>query len=224
MYKYEMHIHSEPCSGGGDVIERQIDKLIERGYSGMVTTNHFYYGDTRIDRSLAWEEFVDAYRECYERGKRYGDERGFDVLFGIEEHVGEGREILVYGINPELLVAHPELRCADAAAYARVVHEAGGVVFQAHPYRERYYITMPGPLECLDELDGIEVYNAGNKPEENLLAARLAEKKSLATVAGSDGHSTESCGRAGIVSKERIRTNEDLVRVLKSGEYEIWHT
>ena len=102
-----------------------------------------------------------------------------------------------------------------------MVHEAGGLVYQAHPFRERYYITRPGPLECLEELDGIEVYNAGNKPCENQLAAELAERKSLACVAGSDGHSCDSCGRAGIISEERIRTNADLVPVLRSGKYKI---
>ena len=93
MFRYEMHIHSKPCSGGGDDIRRQIDVLIERGYTGMVITNHFYYGDTRIDRGLPWEEFVDAYRQDYLNGLEYARERDFDLYFGVEEHVGEGLEV-----------------------------------------------------------------------------------------------------------------------------------
>jgi predicted metal-dependent phosphoesterase TrpH len=71
----------------------------------------------------------------------------------------------------------------------------------------------------LDQLDGIEVYNAGNLPEMNDQAQKLAEELGLACTAGSDGHGTDTAGRAGIGAKERIRDNEDLVRVLKSGDY-----
>ena len=167
MYRYEMHIHTFPCSGGGDEIENHIRTLIAKGYSGMVITNHFIFGDTRIDRSLPWDEFVEAYREDYIRGKRLADELDFDLLFGIEEHIGSGREILIYGITPEMLIQNPQLRYAGVREYADAVHKVGGMVFQAHPYRDRYYITEPGPLDELETLDGIEVFNASNKPEEN---------------------------------------------------------
>ena len=81
------------------------------------------------------------------------------------------------------------------------------------------YISQPFPLECLDKLDGIEVYNAGNDPEWNESARKLADELQLSCVAGSDGHSVASAGRAGIAVAERISDNEDLLRILKSGEY-----
>ena len=221
-YRYEMHVHTEPCSGGGAPIEGHIDALIEKGYTGMVVTNHFYNGDNRIDRSLPWEDFVAPYIDDYRRGKAYGDARGFDVLFGVEEHIGGGLEVLVYGISPELLIQHPELRSGDVRTWARVVHEAGGVIYQAHPYRERSYIPKPGPTEALSALDGIEVYNAANLPEANEKAASLARSLGLSTVAGSDGHSHASVGRAGIESEVRIRTERELVDVLKSGAYTVY--
>ena len=221
IYKYEMHIHTRPCSGGGSDIREHIDELIQKGYSGMVVTNHFYAGDTRIDRELPWEEFVDAYRQDYLYGLEYAKERDFDLLFGLEENVGCGQEILIYGITPELIAEHPELKRASAEAFAEVVHAAGGLVYQAHPYRARDYIRKPFPLECLDKLDGIEVYNAGNEPEWNESARIFAEEKGLDCIAGSDGHSVASAGRAGIAVGERIGNNEELIRILKSGEYTI---
>ena len=219
MYKYEMHIHTCPCSGGGADIREHIDALTEKGYSGMVVTNHFYLGDNRIDRNLPWEEFVDAYRKDYLYGLEYAKELDFDLLFGLEEHVGCGQEILIYGITPDIIAAHPELKGASAEEYARVVHSAGGLVYQAHPYRARAYVKCPFPLECLDMIDGIESYNAANEPEWNESAELLAERKGIARIAGSDGHSTRSAGRSGIAVTERIRNNEDLVRILKSREY-----
>lgn len=222
MYRYEMHIHSEPCSGGGDDIRRQIDVLIKRGYTGMVITNHFYYGDTRVDRALPWEEFVDAYRQDYLRGLEYAREKDFDLFFGIEEHVGDGLEVLCYGITPELLAAHPELRMHRVEDYIRIVHEAGGLIFQAHPYRDRYYITKPGPLPCLDELDGIEVYNAANTPEANERARKLATERGLRCTAGSDGHHRSSCGYGGVEFYERPRNYAEFIEMLRSGSYEIY--
>ena len=69
--------------------------------------------------------------------------------------------------------------------------------------------------------DRIAVGVSGGKDSLTLLCA-LAEKLSLSVVAGSDGHSTASAGKAGIITKERIRTGEDLVRILKSGNYELY--
>ena len=221
-YKYEMHVHTCPCSGGGKDIREHIDDLIAKGYTGMVVTNHFYAGDNRIDRELPWREFVDAYRQDYLYGLEYAQAVDFDLLFGLEENVGNGREILLYGITPELIESHPELKRAPAEKYAEVVHAAGGLVYQAHPYRARDYIRNPFPLECIDLLDGIEVYNAGNEPEWNETARIFAEEKGLACIAGSDGHKIGSAGRAGIATKERIGTNDDLVRILKNKEYEIF--
>ena len=222
IYKYEMHVHTCPCSGGGKDIREHIDDLIAKGYSGMVVTNHFYAGDNRIDRELPWREFVDAYRQDYLYGLEYAQTVDFDLLFGLEENVGNGREILLYGITPELIELHPELKRASAEKYAEVVHAAGGLVYQAHPYRARDYIRNPFPLECLDLLDGIEVYNAGNEPEWNERARIFAEEKGLACIAGSDGHKIGTAGRAGIAAKERIGCNADLVRILKNKEYEIF--
>lgn len=222
VYKYEMHVHTCPCSGGGKDIREHIDDLIAKGYTGMVVTNHFYAGDNRIDRELPWTEFVDAYRQDYLYGLEYAKTVGFDLLFGLEENVGYGREILIYGITPELIEAHPELKRASAEKYAEVVHAAGGLVYQAHPYRARDYIRNPFPLECLDLLDGIEVYNAGNEPEWNESARIFAEERGIACIAGSDGHKIGTAGRAGIATRERIACNDDLVRILKNNEYTVF--
>lgn len=221
MYKYEMHAHSFPCSGGGVEIEKHIEHLHKKGFSGMVITNHFYRGDTTVDRSLPWHDFIKFYREDFERGKGYARSYDFDLLFGIEEGVGNGKEILVYGITPDFLLKHPELKYADLAEYARLVHLDGGLLYQAHPYRDRAYIAKPGPLEQLGLLDGIEVYNAANTAEDNEKAEKLAKEKKIKCIAGSDAHSSGSAGRAGIDSETRIRTNEDIVKVLKDGTYKI---
>lgn len=222
MFKYEMHFHTSPCSGGGDEIERQIDKMVKNGYTGAFLTDHFICGDTRIDRRLDWESFVKEYEKAYTRGVKYAKTLGFDLYFGIEEHIGEGLEILVYGITPRLLSQHPELRSGRLDDYLRIVHGAGGLIFQSHPYRDRYYIANPGPHSRLDELDGIEVFNASNFPEENEKAKRLAAERGLRCTAGSDGHHCDSCARAGILTRVRPKDVQEMIEILKSGDYEIY--
>ena len=221
-YKYEMHMHTRPCSGGGKDICDHIDDLMKKGFSGAVVTNHFFHGDNRIDRSLPWEEFVDAYRQDYLRGLEYAGKVDFDLMFGLEEGVGYGREILLYGISADAIAAHPELKDVSVEEYISIIHSEGGLVYQAHPYRARHYVTRPVPLECLELLDGIEVYNAANEGEWNESAQRLADELDLACVAGSDAHGIGTAGRAGIAAKERIRNNEELIRVLKSRDYTVF--
>lgn len=221
-YKYEMHLHTFPCSGGGGDIRLHIDDLLKKGYSGAVVTNHFYNGDNRIDKALPWEDFVDAYRQDYLYGLEYAQKVGFDLLFGLEEHVGNGQEVLIYGLSVDLLTSHPEFKDATVEQYAEIVHSEGGLIYQAHPYRARNYIISPFPLDCLNILDGIEVYNAENEPLWNQQAQQLADELGLACVGGSDGHCIGSGGRSGIAAKERIKSNDDLIKILKSREYTVF--
>lgn len=221
IYKYEMHIHTRPCSGGGADIRDHIDALVKKGYSGMVVTNHFFNGDTRIDKSLSWADFVDAYKRDYLYGLEYACKIGFDLLFGLEEQVGNGQELLIYGVTADFIAAHPELKTAGAEKYAEIIHSAGGLVYQAHPYRDRDYIISPFPVDCIEKLDGIEVFNACNQVEWNESAEKLAKDLNLACIGGSDAHTPQSAGHSGIMTRERIRNNSDLVRILKNGEYTV---
>ena len=166
-YKYQMHAHTAPPSKCGAMSpEELVEKLYEDGYAGCVLTNHFYGGNTGIDRSLPWEEFIDCYERDYLCAKRAAQKYGIDIIFGIEEHLYGGKEIIPYGITPKILRSHPELALRDPEIWIKTLHAYGLIAIQAHPYRKRAYITEPGPLP-LCHIDGIEVYNAANPPEEN---------------------------------------------------------
>ncbi|MBQ5972951.1 MAG: PHP domain-containing protein, partial [Oscillospiraceae bacterium] len=161
MYRYEMHCHSL-LSGGGEAIERHVDHLSALGWAGMVITNHFFWGDNRVSRELPWNEFVRAYEQDWLTGKAYARSLDFDVIFGVEEHIGGGKEILIYGLEPDFFYANPVLREHRLEDYSRLVRAAGGVIVQAHPFRDRRYIPEVGPVADLSLVDGIEVFNAGN--------------------------------------------------------------
>ena len=73
-YKYQLHIHTAACSLCGKLTPEDLcQALLDNGYQGAVITNHFLHGNTALDRTLPWEDFVRAYEEDYLACKRYGD-------------------------------------------------------------------------------------------------------------------------------------------------------
>ena len=142
MYYFELHAHTNAASLCSLVEpEDYIKFYMDRGFSGMVVTDHFYHGNTAVDRSLPWDIFVDEFCQGYYRAKAEGDKHGFIVLFGFEHKFYDGTdEYIVLGISPEWLKSHPEIRDMDRIPFFKTIRAAGGFVIQAHPYRVRYYI------------------------------------------------------------------------------------
>lgn len=222
MFLYELHCHTLPCSACAAIQpEELVREMQAAGYAGLVLTDHFFHGNTGIRRTLPWEDFVAAYEQSYLRAKAEGDRLDFDVLFGIEEGVGGGKEVLLYGITPDVLYRHPELRDGGLDTLSRVVRAEGGLVYQAHPFRVRDYILRPWEPLPAEYLDGLEVYNACNPDLNNARAAQYAEEADLPAIAGSDRHYMGHCEDYGILVPRRLRTEADLVQVLRSEQYEL---
>ena len=223
MYIYEMHQHTAVCSKCGSVTpEDMVAAIKQSGFSGVVLTNHFYHGNSGVDRKLAWQEFCKAYSDEYFAAKKAGEKIGIDVLYGLEESVAPGKEVLIYGIEPDLIGKYPELKNGGLPLLSEIVRNAGGVVIQAHPFRDREWI--PNPELLLEEryLDGYEVYNRNNQYFENARALAIAEKTGLLKTAGSDSHSSESDIRYGISSDKRIRTEKELANILKNNDFQLF--
>ena len=224
MYKYQMHIHTAPCSlCGGLTPETLCQALLEHGYQGGVITNHFYHGNSGIDRSenTSWAEFVSAYEQDYLACKEEAEKHGLDIIFSIEESVVPGLEILCYGVTPKVLYDNPQLIKQDLYEWVRVMRENGVVVVQAHPFREADYIPNPGalPYECLD---GVEVFNRGNNaPEMNQKALNFACEHNLIRTSSADAHWPNHIPYGGITTSHRITNEAELAALLKSGEYEL---
>ncbi len=223
MFLYEMHQHTYPCSAcaKGDPV-KTVYALKDAGFSGLVLTNHFLHGNTGIDRNLPWNEFVSFYEKDYLLAKEAGDREDFDVIFGIEEHIGEGKEVLLYGITPEFLYAHPELKEASLEKISEETRKFGGLVFQAHPYRSRSYIPEPNKNIPVELIDGFETYNASNPENENIAASQYAKEHGLLVSAGSDAHWEVFENRFGIQCNHRIKNSARLAETLKSGDYSLY--
>lgn len=224
-YRYEMHCHCNWCSAcAHSSPQAMAQAYYQAGYAGMVLTDHFLSGSTAIDRSLPWKDKVEAYWRAYEAARDWarGRSRDFTVLFGLEHQYGGGKEVLTYGIDLDFLLAHPDLDQYSLADYTDTVRRAGGLISMAHPYRHAGYIDdtiLPQPRY----LDGAEVYNYGNTPEENRQAYELAREHRLIPTSGGDVHKEdeENLAKAGIALPSPIATGEELVQVLRSLDYRI---
>ena len=222
-YKYQMHTHTAPCSKCAPMTPEELIKgLLEGGYSGCVITNHFYKGNSGIDRNLAWSDFVAEYEKNYNDCKKIATSHNLDVIFAIEEHLYDGLEILCYGITPQFLYDHPELRDDHTIeTWYNALHDFGALCIQAHPFRDRSYIVKPRLLP-LEYIDGVVVFNACNTPEANenaLLSAK--EHPEWILTAGGDSHLIDSTCWSGIETPTRITSEKELVDVLKSKNYEL---
>ena len=197
-YLYETHLHTKEGSAcAHNTAEELVHAYKAAGYTGIMVTDHFYRGNTAVDRNCSWEDWVEAYCKGYEHAKAAGDKVGLQVFFGWEES-HQGTDFLIYGLDKEWLKKHPELRAVTIEEQYELVHRNGGMVIQAHPYREASYI--PEIRQFPNASDGVEISNASHygrvpgadgRSSYDAKALQYAEKYNLPHTGGSDIHSTK---------------------------------
>ncbi|TAH65156.1 MAG: histidinol-phosphatase, partial [Anaerolineaceae bacterium] len=140
LYIYETHLHTSEASACSHVSgAEQVRKYKEAGYAGIIVTDHFFTGNTAVPHNLPWEKRVDLFCKGYENAKKEGDKLGLSVFFGWESNF-RGTEFLIYGLDHEWMRNHPEMLYWSIEEQYHNIHEAGGYVVHAHPYRDRFYI------------------------------------------------------------------------------------
>lgn len=220
-YKYETHLHTSQGSRCGHNTGREMAIAHKAaGYTGIIVTDHFFYGNTAPDRNLPWNEWVHEFCSGYRDAKKAGDEIGLDVFFGWESGYN-GTEFLIYGLDEEWLLNHPEIRDASVEEQFRLVHEGGGVVIHAHPFREEAYISEIRLFPLF--VDGVEAYNPRNKSSlMNDKAKEYAAKYNFPTTAGSDVHGVDVIGSGMYFDEKLTSINDFISKVMsRSGELAI---
>ncbi len=221
-YKYETHMHTSQgsdCSStpGAEMVRR----LYDLGYSGCFITDHFFGGNTAVRGELAsydWEVRVRLFCQGYEDAREMGEKLGFKVFFGLE-YARSATEFLTYGVTPEFLIDHPETADMPLDRYAALVHDNGGFVVHAHPFREADYIRTIRLFP--HAVDGVEIYNCNNRDEYNSRAKWYAESYGIPVTGGSDSHHfwCHPCG--GIITEERLESPSDYLRLMREGKLKI---
>lgn len=221
-FKYETHLHTEEGSACSHTPGKEMAKAAkEAGYDGIFVTNHAWGGNTCVDRSLPWKEWVSQFKVGYEKAKEWGDENGLTVMWGFEAGF-DGTEFLIYGVSPEWMMEHEELHDATVEEQYKLIHDAGGLVIHAHPYREEWYI--PEIRLFPEYVDGVEAVNAThashlstahNDPEFDVRAINYAKEHNFPMTAGSDVHGTLMFG-GGILTDTKISCVREFIDLIKS--------
>lgn len=221
IYRYETHCHSAQCSACAHSSSQELVQAYHgAGYAGLVLTDHFIFGNTSVDRSMPWEQRMTAYYQAFLDAKIAAESLDFDVIFGIEHAYGDGKEVLIYGIDLPFLLKNTDIPILSLDELVDRVHDYGGIVIQAHPYRNRSYVNM-SVKPRLDIVDGIEVHNAGNQPGEDRTALAASAGKDFILTSGGDIHTVqnERLGQSGIALPYRIRNEKELVAALKRRDH-----
>lgn len=220
-YAYETHLHTSKASACGlNTPEEMVIACKEAGYTGIFVTDHFFYGNTAIDRALPWKEWVQGYCQSYELAKIAGDEIGLQVFFGWEASY-RGTDFLVYGLDKEWLIAHPQIKDASIEEQYAMLHADGGMIIHAHPFREEFYI--PEIRLFPEYVDGVETLNASHVPKFGAkagggfdrLAKEYAIKHNLPQTGGSDIHSVNLFG-GGMAFQSKLNSIQDYIQAVKS--------
>ncbi len=223
-YLYDTHMHTSESSRCAHNTGKEMAQAAkEAGYTGVIITNHNWYGNNCIDSALPWKEWVEAFCRGYENARQWGEQIGLDVFFGYESGYN-GTEFLVYGVDEQWLISHPQIKDAPIPQQYQMIHKAGGMVIHAHPYREEYYI--PKVRLFPEDVDGVEGINASHlaylrpgqdHPEFDRKAIAYAKAHGLPMTAGSDVHTKKLFG-GGMAFKRRLRSIEDFCQAVLGGE------
>lgn len=222
MYKYELHAHTHECDrdarlSGGELVRAYKDA----GYDGIVITDHYierFYTRWFPEEvaGLTHRQQVHRWLKGFRAAREEGQKLGFTVLPGAEVRFDHyPNDYLLYGLHEEFFYTVPRLNeLGHVKALLQLLPEEVCVV-QAHPFRDDMAVADPRGLF------GLEVYNGGTEQFRNQLAKVYAQHYGLAQTSGSDIHSMARLAKGGIMTDIRIKTPEDLIFVLRSGEYSL---
>ena len=216
-YKYELHAHTKEVSRCGAIsVKELIEEYKKAGYSGIVLTDHDSPITFNLGEFFNKKKALDHYLKAYREAKQYETD-DFTILLGMElRFYATVNDYLIYGITEEMLYELPFLLKTYIRKASRLLRERGCLFLQAHPFRK--LITRANPKY----LDGVEVFNAKSTKEENDNSLKWAEENNIKIhTSGSDCHRETGVGLGGIITQEPIKTNKDLLRILKSGNYKL---
>lgn len=216
-YKYELHCHTKEVSVCAVTPVAELVKAYkDAGYSGIVLTDHYSPMTFTITELFNKKKAMDHYLKAYREAKKYETE-DFTVLLGMElRFYATVNDYLVYGVTEEMLYELPFLLKTYIKRASKLLRERGCLFLQAHPFRK--LITRADP----QHLDGVEVFNGKASEEANNLSLEWAKSINAPVMtSGSDCHRETGVALGGIITKEPIKSNDDLIRILKSGEFEL---
>ena len=216
-YLYETHLHTYPVSKCGKASVREcIEFYKSMDYAGVFVTNHFLDGNINCSKELPHSERIEFYFSDYEEALRIGKEIGISVFLGIEISY-KGTDFLIYGLDKEWFLSHPEYEELKMTDKLTLLAAAGALIIQAHPYREASYIDHIRLFPR--HVHGVEVYNANRDEFTNGMAEHYAESYGLLRFAGTDNHKgAAQTAFGGMQSETPVTDEQDFISRVRNGD------
>lgn len=218
-YKTELHCHSRDVSTCSDEsAEGIVAKYLRYGYKTIVLTNHLSLNchSTEFFNGWSWEQKAEHFINGWKILQKAAAGSGLNILLGAEIRFPQYlNDYLLFGLTEEYLMSHENLYCTDVGTFHNMSKADGLLLIQAHPFRRDLHIVNPW------DVDGYEVYN-GHPYWNGANNAVLEYAKTIdgcIMTSGTDHHDTGHFPDAGIITDFEIKTNDELVSVLKSGNY-----
>ena len=220
MFKTELHCHSidaSPCST--ESVESLVDIYTKAGYDTVVLTNHFCKPVYDVYGCKSMDEYTDIFMRAAKKMQDVAKGK-LTVLIAAEIRFnGANNDYLCFGITEEYMRSETGFFDLDPAAFHEVCKKNGWLFIQAHPFRNYMMVINP------TYLDGVEVYNGHiGHASRNFIAEQWANEYNLIKTSGTDLHYAYVPASGGILTNEKIISIEQLISVLKSGEYTLLKT
>ena len=128
---------------------------------------------------------------------------------------------MAYGVTRELMHSMDDFFNLKVEHIKKVLNDNNCLLIKAHPMRHGQ------SMYPVDEIDGYELYNGYpywkhlNPIAKEWIFAMGADKTIL--TAGTDHHNNEDPIKAGILTDVEIKTNEQLIDILKNRRYDIFY-
>ena len=133
----------------------------------------------------------------------------------------KGTDFLVYGLNKEWYLTHPQIMEMKKTEELAFMMEEGALVIQAHPFREAAYIDHIRLFPR--SVHGVEIINGCRTEFENSMAGLYAANYGLLEFAGTDNHIGRGQKKlAGMSSESPIANEQDFVTHIKNSQMQVF--
>ncbi|HBL83751.1 MAG: hypothetical protein A2Y17_08575 [Clostridiales bacterium GWF2_38_85] len=215
-FKTELHCHTSPVSRcAHSDAAKLLSEYKAAGYTTVVLTNHMSMA-TFENISGSWKDKVRYYVNGYKQLKQLAGTE-MNILLGTEINLeGSTNDYLVYGVDEKFFLDNPQLIQMNLHSLSELCRSKGLPLYQAHPFRKFMAIVRP------EYLDGIEVNNGNIRHDSsNPIAELWSDRYNLKKISGSDYHDPADLTVNGLVTDIPIKTNDELISVLKKDNYKL---
>ena len=218
IYKIETHLHTSHSSPCGKVDAATIARLYaEAGFHGIVVTDHFFHYTCRPHCwNIPYQDYFNVFIQGYHQLCNAAAPYGLKIYKGAEVRFDESfNDYLLYNYPDDLLQDAEAIFSMGIEAFSKLSREAGALLFQAHPFRDKNTPVDPRLV------DGIEVRNESPRaPNHNeLTIAYGADHPELLQICGSDFHRLEDVGCGGIGVETLPENEHQLAQLLHNRAY-----